>query len=87
MGDKSPKATQKKNSQKQAKTAQSDSKKKQAITARLDAMRDAGALVPSFQQLRLEAAAATSTEENRRANYHGMRHRLERGDNRERLAA
>ncbi len=57
--------------------------KKQAITARLEAMREAGALVPSFQQLRLEAAAATSTEENRRANYEGMRHRLERGDNRE----
>jgi hypothetical protein len=33
MGDKSPKATQKKNSQKQAKTAKSDSRKKDAITA------------------------------------------------------
>jgi hypothetical protein len=33
MGDKSPKATQKKNSQKQAKTAEADSRKKQAITA------------------------------------------------------
>ncbi|HXC51001.1 MAG TPA: hypothetical protein VN634_08975 [Candidatus Limnocylindrales bacterium] len=33
MGDKSPKATQKKNSQKQAKTASSDNKKQQAITA------------------------------------------------------
>lgn len=33
MGDKSPKATQKKNSQKQAKVSDADSKKKQAITA------------------------------------------------------
>jgi hypothetical protein len=33
MGDKSPKATQKKNSQKQAKTAKSDNRKKDAITA------------------------------------------------------
>jgi len=33
MGDKSPKATQKKSAQKQAKTNESDSKKKQAITA------------------------------------------------------
>jgi coenzyme F420 hydrogenase subunit beta len=57
--------------------------KKQAITARLEAMRDAGALVPSFRQLRLDAAAATSSDENRRANYQGMRDRLERGDNRE----
>jgi hypothetical protein len=33
MGDKSPKATQKKNSQKQAKTADSDDKKRKAISA------------------------------------------------------
>lgn len=33
MGDKSPKATQKKSAQKQAKTAESDSRKQQAITA------------------------------------------------------
>jgi hypothetical protein len=33
MGDKSPKATQKKNSQKQAKAASSDSKKREATTA------------------------------------------------------
>lgn len=33
MGDKSPKATQKKSMQKQARTAESDNKKKQAITA------------------------------------------------------
>jgi hypothetical protein len=33
MGDKSPKATQKKSLQKLAKTAESDSRKKQAITA------------------------------------------------------
>ena len=57
--------------------------KKQAITARLEAMRAAGVLVPSFRQLRLDAAAATSSEENRLANYRGMRDRLERGDNRE----
>jgi hypothetical protein len=34
MGDKSPKATQKKNSQKQAKTASSDNKKNQDIAAK-----------------------------------------------------
>jgi hypothetical protein len=34
MGDKSPKATQKKNSQKQAKSASSDNKKKQDIAAK-----------------------------------------------------
>jgi hypothetical protein len=33
MGDKSPKANQKKNSQKQARTAVSDNKKRDAITA------------------------------------------------------
>lgn len=33
MGDKSPKANQKKNSQKQAKSAEVEGKKKQAITA------------------------------------------------------
>jgi len=57
--------------------------KKQALAARLDAMRDAGVPTPSFQRLRLDAAAATSTEEDRRANYVGMRDRLERSDNRE----
>ena len=60
--------------------------KKQAITARLDAMRDAGALVPSFRQLRLDAAAATTSEQDRRANYDGMRDRLARGVNREPVA-
>jgi coenzyme F420 hydrogenase subunit beta len=59
--------------------------KKQAITARLNAMRDADVLTPSFRQLRLEAAAATSTEEDRRANYLGMQDRLKRGDNQEPL--
>jgi len=33
MGDKSPKATQKKNSQKQARTAESDNKKKEVIAS------------------------------------------------------
>ena len=57
--------------------------KKQALAARLAAMGDAGALAPSFRQLRLEAAAATSTEEFRRTNYVGMKDRLAAGDCRE----
>jgi coenzyme F420 hydrogenase subunit beta len=61
--------------------------KKQALTARLAAMRDAGALVPSYSGLRLEAAAATTDAEARQANYAGMRDLLKRGDNREPPAA
>jgi coenzyme F420 hydrogenase subunit beta len=61
--------------------------KKQALTARLAAMRDAGALAPSYAGLRLEAAAATTDAAARQANYAGMRDRLERGDNREPAAA
>ena len=61
--------------------------KKQALTARLAAMRDAGALVPSYTGLRLEAAAATTDAEARQANYAGMRDRLKRGDNRDPPAA
>lgn len=58
-------------------------RKKRAVAARLDAMRDVGAAVPSFAQLRLIEAAATEEAEALRADYAGMRERLERGDNRE----
>jgi coenzyme F420 hydrogenase subunit beta len=61
--------------------------KKRALAARLAAMRDAGAVVPSYTGLRLEAAAATTGAEARRASYAGMRDRLKRGDNREPPAA
>ncbi len=61
--------------------------KKQALTARLAAMRDAGAVTPSYTRLRLEAAAATTDAEARQASYAGMRDRLKRGDNREPAAA
>ncbi len=61
--------------------------KKQALAARLAAMRDAGAVTPSFTGLRLEAAAATTDAATRHASYAGMCNRLERGDNREPLAA
>jgi coenzyme F420 hydrogenase subunit beta len=56
-------------------------RKKQAITARLAAMRDEGILTPSFPHLRLDAAADTADEADRRSNYEGMRDRLRRGDN------
>jgi len=55
--------------------------KKQALTARLGAMRDAGLIMPRFENLRLSEAAAMSDEETRRSNYEGMRDRLQRGDN------
>jgi coenzyme F420 hydrogenase subunit beta len=55
--------------------------KKQALTSRLAAMRDAGLIVPQFDELRLREAAAMSDEATRRANYEGMRDRLRRGDN------
>jgi hypothetical protein len=55
--------------------------KKQALTSRLAAMRDAGLIVPEFDHLRLREAAAMSDEASRRANYEGMRDRLQRGDN------
>jgi len=57
--------------------------KKQAVAARLDAMRDAGAPIPSFSGLRLGEAAATTDAGTLRANYQGMRERLDAGDNRE----
>jgi coenzyme F420 hydrogenase subunit beta len=56
-------------------------RKKQAIKARLDAMRDAGALLPSFEDLRLEQAEAMIKPAKRRAEYLGTRERLDRGDN------
>src|SRR5262249_20847421 len=58
-------------------------RRKQAVAARLAAMRDMGAPIPSFLGLRLTAAAETTDAEARRANYLGMRERLEAGDNRE----
>ena len=61
-------------------------RKKQALAARLAAMRDAGAVTPSFTRLRLDAAAATSDAEARQASYAGMRERLKSGDNRESAA-
>jgi coenzyme F420 hydrogenase subunit beta len=59
--------------------------KKQALTSRLAAMRDQGVPVPTFLDLRLGEAAAMSDEATRRANYEGMRDRLQRGDNLEPL--
>jgi len=61
--------------------------KKQALSARLAAMRDAGAMAPSFARLRLDDAAATTDAETRQANYTGMCDRLARGDNREPAAS
>ncbi len=58
-------------------------RKKQALAARLAAMRETGQLTPSFTRLRLDAAAATTSAADQRANYSGMRDRLRRGDNRE----
>ena len=51
-------------------------RKKQAITSRLAALGDAGFPVPDYPHLRLDAAADTSTEADRRENYEGMRRRL-----------
>jgi coenzyme F420 hydrogenase subunit beta len=56
-------------------------RKKQAIAARLAAMRDAGAGTPSFSRLRLAEAAATASADAQRADYSGMRERLEKGAN------
>ena len=56
-------------------------RKKQAINARLRAMRDAGALVPVFENLRLDQAEAMISLEKREAEYLGTRERLARGDN------
>ena len=56
-------------------------RKKQAINARLRAMRDAGALVPAFENLRLDQAEAMISPEKREAEYLGTRTRLDRGDN------
>jgi coenzyme F420 hydrogenase subunit beta len=55
--------------------------KKQSITSRLAAMRDAGVPTPAYPDLRLDVAAAMVGEEERAANYAGMRERLSRGDN------
>jgi coenzyme F420 hydrogenase subunit beta len=58
-------------------------RKKQELTARLAAMRDAGAVTPSFTGLRLDDAAATTDPATRHASYAGMADRLNRRDNRE----
>jgi coenzyme F420 hydrogenase subunit beta len=58
-------------------------RKKQALAARLAAMRDAGAVTPSFIGLRLDAAAATTDAETWQASYAGMSERLKSGDNSE----
>ncbi len=51
-------------------------RKKQAITARLAALSEAGFPVPDYRELRLDAAAASASEQYRRENYDGMRERL-----------
>lgn len=51
-------------------------RKKQAITSRLAALANAGFPVPGYVNLRLDAAAATASEEYRRENYQGMREKL-----------
>jgi coenzyme F420 hydrogenase subunit beta len=51
-------------------------RKKQAIIARLAALSDMGFPVPDYRDLRLDAAAATASEDYRRENYEGMRERL-----------
>jgi coenzyme F420 hydrogenase subunit beta len=51
-------------------------RKKQAITSRLAALADAGFPVPDYEDLRLDAAAASATEDYRQQNYEGMRERL-----------
>jgi coenzyme F420 hydrogenase subunit beta len=61
----------------------SHSRRKMGLKARLRALRDAGMLVPRYEQLRLDVADAMLDESERRANYDGMRARLERGDHRE----
>jgi coenzyme F420 hydrogenase subunit beta len=55
--------------------------KKQSITSRLAAMRDQGLIVPRFEHLRLDLAAAILTEAERAENYAGMTRRLMDGDN------
>jgi coenzyme F420 hydrogenase subunit beta len=59
--------------------------KKQSITPRLAAMRDQGLVVPAFEDLRLDQAAAMLTEAERQNNYDGMLRRLHAGDNVESL--
>jgi coenzyme F420 hydrogenase subunit beta len=61
--------------------------KKQSITARLAAVGDRGFVVPNFEHLRLDQAAAMLTEAEREANYAGMTDRLKAGDNIEPLPA
>ncbi len=51
-------------------------RKKQAIVARLAAMREAGLPTPDYPGLRLDAVAATASEDFRKENFEGMRRRL-----------
>jgi hypothetical protein len=50
-------------------------------------MRDRGLVVPSFEYLRLDQAAAMMTEAERADNYAGMTERLIAGDNVETVPA
>ncbi len=54
--------------------------KKQSITSRLAAMDDEGLIVPEFENLRLDQAAAMLTEAEREDNYDGTLSRLRAGD-------
>ncbi|MEI9984711.1 MAG: Coenzyme F420 hydrogenase/dehydrogenase, beta subunit C-terminal domain [Aliidongia sp.] len=63
----------------------SQMRKKQGLTARYAAMREAGVITPSAVNLRLDAAAAMLSEQEREANFRGMQDRLRQGDNRETL--
>jgi coenzyme F420 hydrogenase subunit beta len=51
-------------------------RRKQAIISRLSAVHDAGFPTPDYSHLRLDAASAAATSEDRRANYEGMKRRL-----------
>jgi coenzyme F420 hydrogenase subunit beta len=61
----------------------SHSRRKMGLKSRLRAMRDAGMIVPRFEQLRLDDADAMLNDAERRSNYDGMRVRLERNDHRD----
>jgi coenzyme F420 hydrogenase subunit beta len=60
----------------------SHSRRKMGLKSRLRAVRDAGLIVPNFEQLRLDVADALLDDAERRSNYEGMRARLDRGDHR-----
>jgi len=58
----------------------SHARRKQGLRSRLRAMHDAGMIVPHFAHLRLDDADALATDDERQANYAGMRDRLARRD-------